>query len=84
MIKSTEEDVELEGTELEDEEDTGVVVRSVHLSKVNAPGKENITRTGFEGIDDLLPEEVRNTSLLRLTIVPVISTKRTTRFIKTE
>ena len=57
--KSTKEDVELEGTELDDEEDTEVVVSSIHTSSVKVPGKENKATTGFEGIDDLLPEEVR-------------------------
>jgi len=48
----------LEGTELEDEGETGVVVRSVHLSNVNTSRNGDKARTGFEGIDDLLPEEV--------------------------
>jgi antiviral helicase SKI2 len=57
-VKSTEEDVELETTELNDEEDNGIVVRSVHLNKVDSVQKETVPRAGFEGIDDLLPEEV--------------------------
>ena len=58
-IRTTEEDVELEGTELEDEGETGVVVRSVHLSNTKTARSNDKARTGFEGIDDLLPEEVR-------------------------
>jgi antiviral helicase SKI2 len=58
-IRTTEEDVELEGTELEDEGEPGVVVRNVHLSNVKTPRNGDKAQTGFEGIDDLLPEEVR-------------------------
>ena len=56
--KSTTEDFELEKSELDDEEDSDVVVRSVHLSKQDTPQKASEARTGFEEIDDLLPEEV--------------------------
>jgi antiviral helicase SKI2 len=58
-IRTTEEDVELEDTELEDEGEAGVVVRSVHLTNVKTVRNGDKARTGFEGIDDLLPEEVR-------------------------
>jgi len=57
-IKSTDEDADLENTELDDEESTEEVVRSVHLNKLPPTTKRNAVQTGFEGIDDLLPEEV--------------------------
>jgi antiviral helicase SKI2 len=56
--KTTEEDVDLETTELEDEEDGGVVIRSVHLSTIDVPQQQKPIKSGFEGIDDLLPDEV--------------------------
>lgn len=57
-MKSTADDLELETTELDDEEDSAVVVRSVHLTKADAPQQGSSARTGFEEIDDLLPDDV--------------------------
>ena len=59
--KNTEEDLELENTELDDDDDEGAeVIRSVHHSqKSQARNKESV-QTGYEGIDDLLPDEVPN------------------------
>lgn len=58
-VKTTEEDLELENTELDDQgEDVQDVVRSVHHSQqTRTKGKESM-QTGYEGIDDLLPDEV--------------------------
>jgi hypothetical protein len=57
-IKSVAEDLELETTELDDEDDSAVVVRSVHFMKADGRQNGSGARTGFEEIDDLLPEEV--------------------------
>jgi len=57
-IKSTEEDMDLENTELDNEEVGEEVVRSVHVNAPAATTKANGVQTGFEGIDDLLPDEV--------------------------
>jgi antiviral helicase SKI2 len=57
----TTDDVDLEATELDGDEN-GEVVRSVHISKVDAPFRKITSQSGFEGIDDLLPEEVNLSS----------------------
>ena len=63
-LKSDEDDLDLENIEIDEAEDIGEVVRSVHTNKVDAPqGKE--IQIGFEAIDDLLPDEVL-TSLHKL------------------
>jgi antiviral helicase SKI2 len=56
-IKSDEEDFEIEANESE-EDNAQEYVRSVHLNnrEVNQPKMK--THTGYEEIDDLLPEEV--------------------------
>jgi hypothetical protein len=77
-IKSTDEDADLENTELDDEEGTEEVVRSVHVNKLPpSTTKQHAVNTGFEGIDDLLPEEVPPL-LISLMKVPTASTTRTT------
>lgn len=77
-IKSTDEDADLENTELDDEEGTEEVVRSVHVNKLPpSTTKQHAVNTGFEGIDDLLPEEVPPL-LISLIKVPTASTTRTT------
>jgi hypothetical protein len=58
-LKSTEEDLELEETEVDVEEDVEEVTRSIHLNHVDKSTKDKAPRTGFEEIDDLLPEQVR-------------------------
>jgi len=60
--KNVDEDVGLEGTEVEGEDD-GEVVRSIHVSKMDVPRRNKETKSGFEGIDDLLPEEVRKSKI---------------------
>lgn len=57
--KSTEEDLELETAELEEDEDPELVVRNVHFTpSQDIARKGNVPQAGFEGIDDLLREEV--------------------------
>jgi hypothetical protein len=57
-----EDTVDLEGTEVDEETDGEVVVRSVHLNHVDGGRNKGIQKTGYEGIDDLLPDEVRSPS----------------------
>jgi antiviral helicase SKI2 len=56
--RTTEEDIDLETSEYDDRDDSGVLIRSVHLNTIDAPKQQRPMRTGFEGIDDLLPDEV--------------------------
>ena len=57
-LKRDEEDLDIENTEL-DEEDPQEYVRSVHLKNgITKRRKKEEVRTGYENIDDLLPEEV--------------------------
>ena len=58
-IKNTDEDLDLENTEINDEEEVGEVVRSVHHSQSSQTRKKESIQTGYEGIDDLLPDEVQ-------------------------
>jgi hypothetical protein len=58
-VKATEEDMDLEETEVEWEDGTEEVTRTIHLNNFEKPKKDKTPRTGFEGIDDLLPEQVR-------------------------
>jgi len=60
-IKPTDEDMDLETTDVEDQDESDVVVKSIHVNPT-APQKQATARTGFEEIDDLLPEEVHSTS----------------------
>ena len=53
-----EDTVDLEGTEVDEGTEGEVVVRSVHLNQVNSGRNKGIQRAGYEGIDDLLPDEV--------------------------
>ena len=59
-MKSMDEDVDLETADVEDEDGLGEVVRSIHIT-AEAQKSEPPPIMGFEGIDDLLPEEVPNT-----------------------
>jgi Ski2 N-terminal region len=54
--------VDLEGTELEEGTEGEVVVRSVHLNHVAGGRNKGVQKTGYEGIDDLLPDEVPSPS----------------------
>jgi len=58
--RTEEEELDLEGTELDDEteEDATEVIRSVHHSQRSRERGKHSTQTGYEGIDDLLPDEV--------------------------
>lgn len=56
-IKKGDEDLDIETTKL-DEEDVQEYVRSVHLTNGQVPQRNNEVKTGYESIDDLLPEEV--------------------------
>jgi hypothetical protein len=56
-----EDTVDLEGTEVDEGTDGEVVVRSVHLNHDDGRNK-GVQKTGYEGIDDLLPDEVHSPS----------------------
>ena len=58
-IKEAEEDMDLENTELDNEDEETEVIRSVHVSKPHSTRNKEETTSGYEGIDDLLPDEVR-------------------------
>ena len=58
QINSTDEDTELESTELDEIDPTAETIRSVHVNKPHPTTKSNTLQTGLEDIDDLLPEEV--------------------------
>lgn len=60
MRMKSREEVDLEAVDVEDEDDPGEVVRSVHVT-AEAQKSGPVPIMGFEGIDDLLPEEVPNT-----------------------
>ena len=56
-LKLAQEELDLENTEIEDNGDTREVVRSVHFSTADSSQRTE-AQTGFEAIDDLLPDEV--------------------------
>ena len=58
-VKHPEEDLDLESTEINDEDEAAEVIRSVHHSQSSQVRKKESIQTGYEGIDDLLPDEVR-------------------------
>jgi hypothetical protein len=52
--------VDLETTDGDEEMEEGqAVVRSVHLNHVDTPRNQKVQKIGYEGIDDLLPDEVQ-------------------------
>lgn len=57
-VARDEDTVDLEGTEVDEGTDGEVVVRSVHLNHVDGGRNKGVQKTGYEGIDDLLPDEV--------------------------
>jgi antiviral helicase SKI2 len=68
-VKTTNEDIDLEATELQGG-DTGEVIRSIHHSNVDKPRRNNEAKGGYEGIDDLLPEEVFSSPTLLTSSFP--------------
>jgi antiviral helicase SKI2 len=57
-IKQPEDDIGLENTELDEDDEETEVIRSVHHSKPDTTRNKQQTTSGYEGIDDLLPDEV--------------------------
>ena len=80
--RTEEEELDLEGTELDDEteEVTTEVIRSVHHSQRSRERGKQSTQTGYEGIDDLLPDEVSQVRDHGLMVVPDVDSKDTITF----
>jgi len=58
-LTGPEDAIDLEATEVEDGMGEGeVVVRSFHLKQPDISPNQKVQKTGYEGIDDLLPDEV--------------------------
>jgi antiviral helicase SKI2 len=56
-LKDTNDEIDIENTEIEDVEDDAEVIRNVHITNPVTSHKEG-TQSGFEAIDDLLPDEL--------------------------
>jgi len=82
-IKCDDEDLDLESTQV-DEEETLEVVRSVRLANGEATRQKKQVQSGYEGIDDLLPEQASHYLFFwELMLVPVACAQGTTRFLTT-
>ena len=57
-LSGAENTIDLEGTEVEDGVAEEEVVRSFHLKRPDGSRTQKVQKTGYEGIDDLLPDAV--------------------------
>jgi len=57
-LSGAENTIDLEGTEVEDGTAGEEVVRSIHMKQLDGSRNQKVQKTGYEGIDDLLPDAV--------------------------